>query len=342
MFDDIGTFLSDLLQGGGDAINQAAESVDWGGLSGIDNWFGGEEAAQRALPAASAYDAPSWGRDTLSAMGQANDTNVLARPRGGDIWNDTKGWLSRLADGDKTTMNQARFGLGGLGMLGSLLQSQKSRNQLSPAQLQKMLQSKYTNWTPGQQASFNNYFYKPLPKLQPMPQQFASGGQPVVGSRTPLPQGRGSGALSPEAVRAAIARAAAQAASAPPPQLPRSTQMMPRQRLEELERQGLAHGGQPCMKCGGLQAYAEGGSTGVNYVEGPTEGQADKVDARLSHGEYVLDADVVSSLGDGNNAAGAKKLDQMRQHIRAHKRSAPVHKIPPKAKSPLAYMQKVK
>ena len=84
--------------------------------------------------------------------------------------------------------------------------------------------------------------------------------------------------------------------------------------------------------------YAQGGSP--NYVAGGTPGQADKIPAQLSDGEYVMDADVVSALGDGNNAAGAAKLDQMRQNIRSHKRSAPANSIPPKAKSPLAYMKK--
>ncbi len=83
---------------------------------------------------------------------------------------------------------------------------------------------------------------------------------------------------------------------------------------------------------------AAGGSS--NYVQGDTPGQADQIPARLSDGEYVFDADSVAALGDGNNAAGAKKLDQMRQSIRTHKRSAPANKIPPKAKSPLAYMKK--
>ena len=78
----------------------------------------------------------------------------------------------------------------------------------------------------------------------------------------------------------------------------------------------------------------------MNYVQGGTPGQADAIPAQLSDGEYVMDADVVSALGDGNNAAGAKKLDQMREGVRAHKRSAPANKIPPKAKSPLAYLKK--
>ena len=66
------------------------------------------------------------------------------------------------------------------------------------------------------------------------------------------------------------------------------------------------------------------------------------MDAKVSHGEYVFDADTVSSLGDGNNAAGAKKLDGMREEIRKHKRSAPPTKIPPKAKTPLSYLKKGK
>lgn len=86
--------------------------------------------------------------------------------------------------------------------------------------------------------------------------------------------------------------------------------------------------------------YASGGAP--RFVQGGTPGQADKIPAMLSDGEYVVDSDVVSALGDGNNAAGAAQLDGMRKNVRAHKRSAPAHKIPPKAKSPLAYMKKGK
>lgn len=78
----------------------------------------------------------------------------------------------------------------------------------------------------------------------------------------------------------------------------------------------------------------------LSLVKGGTGGQDDKVKANLSPGEYVMDADVVSALGDGNNDAGAKKLDQMREAIRAHKRSAPASEIPPKAKGALAYLKK--
>jgi hypothetical protein len=52
-----------------------------------------------------------------------------------------------------------------------------------------------------------------------------------------------------------------------------------------------------------------------------------------------MDADIVSALGDGNNEAGARKLDQFREEVRRHKRSAKNNKIPPKAKSLSNYMR---
>jgi len=69
-------------------------------------------------------------------------------------------------------------------------------------------------------------------------------------------------------------------------------------------------------------------------------GQDDTVPAKLSVGEYVIPADIVASLGDGNNDAGAKALDQLLKNVRKHK--APAMKkgsLPPKAKSPLQYMR---
>jgi hypothetical protein len=86
--------------------------------------------------------------------------------------------------------------------------------------------------------------------------------------------------------------------------------------------------------------FARGGALG--HVMAQSGGQDDVVPANLAGGEYVFDADSVSALGDGNNAAGAKKLDQFRENLRAHKRSAPTNKIPPKAKAPQAYMRGAK
>jgi len=90
---------------------------------------------------------------------------------------------------------------------------------------------------------------------------------------------------------------------------------------------------------------ARGGNVphkGSHYVQGDGGGQDDLIDARLADGEYVFDADIVAALGDGSNKEGAAKLDKMREAIRAHKRSVPNDKIPPKAKSPLAYLKGIK
>ena len=76
----------------------------------------------------------------------------------------------------------------------------------------------------------------------------------------------------------------------------------------------------------------------IGYLNGYSGGQDDDINAKLSDGEYVIDASTVSDLGDGNNANGAKKLDQMRRNIREHKRGGSI-KMPPKAKSLLSYMR---
>jgi hypothetical protein len=102
-----------------------------------------------------------------------------------------------------------------------------------------------------------------------------------------------------------------------------------------------------------LSGYAKGGQvqehipefiTGKtgNYVQGAGDGQSDSIPAMLADGEYVFDADTVAALGNGSNKAGAQVLDKMRESIREHKRSAPIGKIPPKAKSPLSYLKGIK
>jgi len=66
------------------------------------------------------------------------------------------------------------------------------------------------------------------------------------------------------------------------------------------------------------------------------------VPAKIADGEYVFPAAFVTALGGGDNRRGADILDGLREKLRAHKRAAPLDKIPPKAKSPLAYIGKTK
>ena len=73
------------------------------------------------------------------------------------------------------------------------------------------------------------------------------------------------------------------------------------------------------MAGGGIAELSKG-----RYLGGATDGMADKVpanidgqqEARLSHGEFVVPADVVSHLGNGNSDAGAKSLYSMMDRIR--------------------------
>jgi hypothetical protein len=69
---------------------------------------------------------------------------------------------------------------------------------------------------------------------------------------------------------------------------------------------------------------ASGGIAQPRYLQGHTDGMADKIPssidgkqkAALSHGEFVIPADVVSHLGNGNSDAGANKLYEMMSRVR--------------------------
>lgn len=73
---------------------------------------------------------------------------------------------------------------------------------------------------------------------------------------------------------------------------------------------------------------------------GGADGRSDDVDALLSDGEYVFDAETVAMLGNGSSEAGAKRLDQMRENVRRHKgQNLAKGDISPDAKSPLEYLK---
>jgi hypothetical protein len=75
----------------------------------------------------------------------------------------------------------------------------------------------------------------------------------------------------------------------------------------------------PKYASGGIADMAQG-----RYLGGATDGMADKIPARiggkqeakLSHGEFVIPADVVGHLGNGNSEAGAQRLYAMMDKIR--------------------------
>jgi hypothetical protein len=88
---------------------------------------------------------------------------------------------------------------------------------------------------------------------------------------------------------------------------------------------------------------ARGGLSQVAYLaRGAGTGRSDEIPARLSDGEYVMDAETVAMIGDGSTDAGAKRLDKMRSDLRKHKgKSLAKGKFSPDAKSPLSYLKGV-
>lgn len=87
--------------------------------------------------------------------------------------------------------------------------------------------------------------------------------------------------------------------------------------------------------------FSEGGLQN-RYVKGEGDGTSDDVPAMLANGEFVIPADVVSSLGNGSNDSGAHLLDEFLQVIREHKRNADSRELPPDSKGPLGYLLEAK
>ena len=109
----------------------------------------------------------------------------------------------------------------------------------------------------------------------------------------------------------------------------------------------MLHDGDYVMDADTVAAFGDGSSkAGAQVLDGLRKQvpyrnvkQGKAVPAKIADGEYVFPADFVTALGQGDNKRGAKMLDAMRERLRAHKRSAPTSKIPPKAKSPMDYMR---
>lgn len=97
-------------------------------------------------------------------------------------------------------------------------------------------------------------------------------------------------------------------------------------KLQEEDRINKIRGGsmlQPtstnAMAAGGIASFAKG-----RYLQGPGDGMSDSIPAdidgkqpaRLATGEFVVPADVVSGLGNGDSTAGAKQLHAMMDRTR--------------------------
>ena len=131
---------------------------------------------------------------------------------------------------------------------------------------------------------------------------------------------------------------------APPQMAQQAPQGMPQQGIMP-QQQGMP----PPMRKGGLPHISNVPMTQGRMdfrrgsaVHGEGDGQSDDIPAMLADGEYVIDAETVAQIGNGSTKAGAQALDKFRESIRAHKRSAPVNKIPPKTKALTSYLKGAK
>jgi hypothetical protein len=135
-------------------------------------------------------------------------------------------------------------------------------------------------------------------------------------------------AKAASAQQASGLQAAMQAAPAPAPN-PYAGKMKMAYNPQPVTNTGTTGAGLPQIPTsltaqGGIP-MAEGGLADAGrYLQGETDGMADKIPssidgeqpAALSHGEFVIPADVVSHLGNGNSDAGAQKLYEMMDRIR--------------------------
>ena len=86
--------------------------------------------------------------------------------------------------------------------------------------------------------------------------------------------------------------------------------------------------------------YARGGNDYVKS-DGRGDGRSDHVPAVLSPGEFVMDAETVALAGNGDNEAGARRLEGMRQNLRKQKgRALAQGKFSPDTKPLESYMPK--
>lgn len=143
-----------------------------------------------------------------------------------------------------------------------------------------------------------------------MPMQLADGGPvlvneggrmvPKVGTRSKIGGSTGGG-MSREAVLKALDESRGSTDLSAPAPVSNANPLNPRSVNAERE------------KAAGL--YKRGGE-----VDGPGGPRDDLIEARLSDGEHVIDAETVNALGDGDNAKGQAVLNELREAAKAHAR----------------------
>lgn len=287
---------------------------DMGNAGALTSMFAAQEppSAVVAQPApssggSSGYKLPaaSSGITAANAEAQAAPPKSIGSKLYSTLLEDKKGEL------DIGKLVKLGIGLGNL--LGSSRSSAAAAGQGDAAQRAAMLQAQLaaqakTQWTP-QQAAWSNQLFQTA-----APQRAAVSAAALPSAIVPSRGYAGGGSVQGPIPIDELLRS-----------LPMLYQSLGFDAAAPTAPQQFAEGGDVMAPEGALTQAAPF----VGYVEGADGGQSDLIDAKLSPGEYVWDSASVSDLGDGNNAAGAAKLDDMRRTLREHKRSAPPDEIPP-------------
>lgn len=193
------------------------------------------------------------------------------------------------------------------------------------------------------------------PRMMAMMQQRRGGGMPQ--GRPPMPQGRPpmpQGGLAQAGMAPGMGQGRMPPAGMGQGQMPNIPQGMSQnpgqgmqrpQRMNRNPRTSYYQYGTPPTEGGQAQPPMMNRGGALNMVRsynmgGGADGRSDDVDALLSDGEYVFDAETVAMLGNGSSEAGARRLEEMRKQVRMHKgQNLAKGNISPDAKSPLEYLK---
>lgn len=327
-----GGFLGGKLTGDKNPLMDALLGGVGGGLgAGLGNGFGGifDSAPAASGAAGAATDALSPETQSLvdslggGAKEAVSPSLAAADPSLGGAASSSPSLLSRAGNYIlKNPLQAAQLGSVGLSAIDALTPKQKvdvAQNRAnvlaSDPNFSNASLPKYSMQNTATPYSGNWYTYGETPQTplyNAQPQPLARGG---------MVKGYAAGGMPP---------AMPNAPQGPSPAMP--SQSGPQIPVNPLTLQAAHHIGVAIGKHLKNKMHTPDGQ-----VQGEGGGQDDVVPARLSQGEYVVPADVVSHLGDGTTNAGGKALDHLVKKVRHQKA---VKGFPPKAKNPLSYLPK--
>jgi len=325
----------------------SVDTTDWGSFDytpylsgdpssdpGTTTYYGDSAPTEPTAPVdpvqqfANAYDQMSQ-----QQMQQQGITDAWGNPTYTDNSPLSSGWLSALANflpgGSGGTLGSWWGGLSGgqqvgaLAGLGTLLGSIGSGNNTGGINMT----SAYNPNPPPMFTGSGPSYSAPRTQTHPQNIDYAHYGQgPEASFFTPQ-------AIAPQGLTGSsnIQTVSPLAAGSTPVQSPSPTMsilpyLLNQQNNTQQPRAVMAHGGSPLAQS-------------AQHVKGPGDGTSDDIPTRLSSGEYVIDAGSVSMLGNGDNDAGARRLDEMRANLRKHAGKSLVKgKQFMKAKAPERYM----